>query len=109
MQKDCVFCQIAAGERGADFVYQDETLVAFHDIRPHAPVHVLIIPRKHIRSINDLEPEDGSTVAAMIMRAKKLARELDIADSGYRLVFNVEGGAGQVVFHLHLHLTGGWR
>jgi histidine triad (HIT) family protein len=109
MEKDCLFCQIVRGERNADFIYRDETIVAFHDIRPAAPVHLLIVPTKHIRSINDLTDEDKPLVADMIFRAKQVAREVSVADSGYRLVFNTERGAGQVIFHLHLHLVGGWQ
>ncbi|OPY70104.1 MAG: HIT-like protein [Syntrophorhabdaceae bacterium PtaU1.Bin034] len=109
MEKNCVFCQIVAGEKEADIVYQDESLVVFRDIRPYAPVHLLIVPRKHIRSINDLVDEDKEIVAAMIMRAREVAKQVSVNRSGYKLVFNVEKGAGQVVFHLHLHLIGGWQ
>jgi histidine triad (HIT) family protein len=109
MEKDCIFCEIVAGRRPADFVYQDERLVAFHDIKPHAPVHILVVPRKHIRSINDLSSSDEPIIGEMILRAKELAREQGVQHSGYRLVFNVERGGGQYVFHLHLHLLGGWH
>jgi histidine triad (HIT) family protein len=108
METDCVFCEIIRGQRPADFVYQGKTVVAFHDAKPHAPVHILLVPRKHIRSINDLEGSDESVIAEMIFRARELAREFKIHGSGYRLVFNVERGGGQFVFHLHLHLLGGW-
>jgi histidine triad (HIT) family protein len=109
MEKSCVFCQIVVGEKEADIVYQDESLVIFRDIRPYAPVHLLIVPRKHIRSINDLVDEDKEIVATMIMRAREVAKQVSVDRSGYKLVFNVEKGAGQVVFHLHLHLIGGWQ
>ena len=109
MERDCLFCQIIAGERAADIVYGDETLLAFKDINPDAPVHLLVVPKKHIRSINDLDREDGPIVAAMIMRARDLARTFHVDRSGYKLQVNVERGAGQVIFHLHLHLVGGWR
>jgi len=109
MDGDCLFCQIIAGERAADIVYEDEVLLAFKDINPHAPVHLLIVPRKHIRSVNEITPEDGPIVAAMIMRARTLAQELHVDRSGYKLQINVERGAGQVIFHLHMHLVGGWR
>jgi len=105
----CPFCQIIAGEREAKIIYQDETLVVFEDIHPHAPVHLLIVPRKHIRSVNDLTEEDEGILAAMIMRARDVAKEVSVDRSGYKLLFNVEKGAGQVIFHLHMHLTGGWR
>ncbi len=109
MDEDCTFCNIIKGEKSADFVYQDESLVAFRDIRPHAPVHLLIVPREHIRSLNDLKEKDKEIVFKMIVKAKEIAREQSIAESGYRLVFNVERGGGQVIFHLHLHLLGGWE
>ncbi len=108
MEKDCIFCKIVRGERPAEFLYQDDTLVAFKDAYPHAPVHVLIVPRKHIRSINDLTEEDRPIISEMIFRAKEIARQVGLTTSGYKLVFNVERGAGQVIFHLHLHLIGGW-
>jgi histidine triad (HIT) family protein len=108
MESECIFCQIARGEKPADIVYQDEHLVAFKDIKPHAPVHILLIPRKHIRSINDLEEEDRGIVAELLFRARRIAEDKGIHASGYRLVFNVERGGGQFVFHLHLHLMGGW-
>jgi len=108
MEEKCTFCKIVKGEQSADFLYQDESLVVFKDIRPHAPVHLLIVPREHIRSLNDLRERDKDIVSEMIVRAKEMARELSIDQSGYRLLFNVERGGGQVIFHLHLHLLGGW-
>jgi histidine triad (HIT) family protein len=108
MEEKCTFCKIIKGEQSADFLYQDESLVVFKDIRPHAPVHLLIAPREHIRSLNDLRDKDKDIISEMIVRAKEMAKELSIAQSGYRLVFNVERGGGQVIFHLHLHLLGGW-
>ena len=104
----CIFCKIIRGEAPADFVYQDDSVVAFKDINPHAPVHILLVPRKHIRSINDLTEADQSVVSELILRAQEIAEEMEIASSGYKLVFNVERGGGQLVFHLHLHLIGGW-
>jgi histidine triad (HIT) family protein len=108
MEEKCTFCKIIKGEQSADFLYQDESLVVFKDIRPHAPVHLLIAPREHIRSLNDLREKDKHIISEMIVRAKEMAKELSIAQSGHRLLFNVERGGGQVVFHLHLHLLGGW-
>jgi len=108
MEKDCTFCKIIKGEKGADFVYQDESLVVFKDILPHAPVHLLIVPREHIRSLNDIKEKDKDIVFRMIFKAKEMAKEHSIDKSGYRLLFNVERGGGQVIFHLHLHLLGGW-
>jgi histidine triad (HIT) family protein len=104
----CRFCQIIMGQGSTEFVYRDEFLVVFHDIHPAAPVHLLIVPVKHIRSVNDLTEEDKEIVSRMIFRARDAAREFSIAHTGYRLQFNVERGAGQVIFHIHLHLTGGW-
>ncbi len=108
MEEDCTFCKIIRGEKSADFLYQDESLVVFKDIRPHAPVHLLIVPRKHIRSMNDLTEPDKEIVLNMMLKAREIAKQESIADSGYRLVFNVERGGGQYIFHLHLHLLGGW-
>ncbi len=108
MEEKCIFCKIIKGEQPADFLYQDQSLVVFKDIRPHAPVHLLIVPREHIRSLNDLGEKDKGIISEMIVRAKEMAKEVSIAQSGYRLLFNVERGGGQVIFHLHLHLLGGW-
>jgi histidine triad (HIT) family protein len=108
MEEDCTFCKIIRGEKSADFLYQDDSLVVFKDIRPHAPVHLLIVPRKHIRSMNDLTEQDKEIVLNMVLKAKEIAKQESIAHSGYRLVFNVERGGGQYIFHLHLHLLGGW-
>jgi histidine triad (HIT) family protein len=109
MDKDCIFCQIIAGQRKADITFQDDTLLVFKDINPRAPVHLLVVPRKHIRSINELTEHDLPIMAAMVGSAADAARAADVDRSGYRLVFNVERGAGQVIFHVHLHLMGGWR
>ena len=108
MERDCLFCQIVRKERPAEFVYEDELLAVFKDAYPHAPVHLLIVPQEHIRSVNDLADEDRKIIAEMMFRAKEIAREVGINGSGYKLLFNVERGAGQVIFHLHLHVMGGW-
>ena len=108
MPTDCIFCEIIRGEKPADFIYRDDSVVAFKDIKPHAPVHILLVPKKHIRSINDLTDEDCPIISNLILRARKISEDLGIAKSGYKLVFNVERGGGQFVFHLHLHLVGGW-
>jgi len=108
MEKECPFCQIIRGEKPAQILYQDNSLIVFKDIHPHAPVHFLIVPKKHIRSINDLEQEDKEMISEMIWRARETAQEQGISCSGYKLLFNVERGAGQVIFHVHLHLIGGW-
>lgn len=109
MVDGCRFCDIIRGTAEADFVYQDDTIVVFRDIHPAAPVHLLIVPRKHIRSINDLEEEDSGIMERMLLKAKDIARDQGIAEKGYKLLINVERGGGQVIFHLHMHLFGGWR
>ncbi len=109
MEKDCLFCKIASGEIDTNFLFENDTLVVFKDIHPHAPVHLLIVPKKHIRSINDLTESDRSILSEAIMVAKDMAKEQGVDASGYKLLFNVEKGGGQVIFHLHLHLIGGWE
>jgi histidine triad (HIT) family protein len=104
---DCLFCGIVEGKIKSDIVYQDEAVVAFKDIGPKAPVHLLIIPRKHIASISTLEAADGPLIGAIFSVAARLAREFGIADSGYRVVVNSGADAGQTVFHVHFHLLGG--
>lgn len=107
MDQSCVFCQIIRGEKPAGIVYQDGSLIVFKDIHPHALVHLLVVPKKHIRSLNDLAEEDKAILSEMICRAREIAREQGIS-KGYKLLFNVERGGGQVIFHLHMHLLGGW-
>lgn len=107
MEKDCVFCRIARGETATEILHATDRLIVFRDIRPQAPVHLLIVPRKHIRSVNDLETEDAPILAELFQAARTMARRLDIARDGYRLLVNVERGGGQVIFHLHMHLVGG--
>jgi len=109
MEKDCLFCKSANGQMDTEFLYENERLVVFRDINPHAPVHLLIVPKRHIRSINDLAPGDSDILAEMIMTAKEMAKKENVNESGYKLLFNVEKGGGQVIFHLHLHLIGGWK
>jgi histidine triad (HIT) family protein len=103
---ECIFCKIVAGKIPSDFVYRDHTVVAFKDINPKAPVHVLIIPRKHIVSLAEADREDLPTIAHMMEVANIVAREQGTGDA-YKLVINTGKGAGQVVMHLHLHLLGG--
>ena len=102
-----LFCRIIAGELPSNTIYQDDSVVAFHDVNPQAPVHVLVVPRKHIATLNDLAPEDESLVGAMYQRAIAVAHDLGIAARGYRTVFNCNREAGQSVYHIHLHLLGG--
>lgn len=106
--KSCIFCKIIKGESPANFVYRDEDMVVFHDIHPSAPVHVLIVPIEHIESVNALEEKHSYIISKMMLKAKEIAKTLGICDSGYRLVINVGSGAGQIIFHLHIHLIGGW-
>jgi histidine triad (HIT) family protein len=105
--QDCIFCRIVAKEVASDIVYEDDEVVAFRDINPQAPVHVLVIPRKHIPTLNDATPEDQPLLGKLLLVAQQLAQKLQVADGGYRLVLNVNRGAGQSVFHIHLHLLGG--
>lgn len=104
---DCIFCSIADGEMSADIVHEDDRVVAFRDVNPQAPTHVLVIPREHVPSVNELDDEHARLVGELYLAARDLAAEEGIADSGYRLVMNTGAGAGQSVFHIHLHLLGG--
>jgi histidine triad (HIT) family protein len=104
---DCLFCKLLAGQIPAAIVYEDERVVAFRDINPQAPTHVLVIPRRHIATLNDLGPDDDGLVGELVRRAAAVAREQGHAERGYRVVFNCNADAGQTVFHIHLHLVGG--
>lgn len=104
---DCLFCKIIAGEIPGTFVYQDDQLVVLKDINPQAPLHVLVIPRKHIASLNELTADDDALVGSLFRRAAALAREHGYDQRGYRAVFNTNREAGQTVFHLHLHVLAG--
>lgn len=104
---DCLFCQVARHQQKADVVYENEELIVFKDINPKALVHLLIVPKKHIKSINELVEKDKDLVSQIIFLAKELAKKQGIAEKGYRLTFNVGRGGGQLIDHLHLHLTGG--
>ena len=104
---DCLFCKIIAGQIPGAIVHQDDTLIAFKDINPQAPLHVLIVPRKHIATLNDLTPGDDGLVGSMFRRAAALAKEHGYDERGYRTVFNTNREAGQTVFHIHLHLLAG--
>ena len=105
--ENCLFCKIAAGEIPSSIVYEDQEVVAFRDINPQAPQHILLIPRRHINSMNEVSSEDGALLARIFTVAGQLARELGIEQSGYRFVTNVGPDAGQSVLHLHFHLLGG--
>ena len=105
--ENCLFCKIATGTIPSKIVYQDEDVVAFEDINPQAPKHILLIPRQHIASIADLTLNDGPILAKLFITAQKLAHDLGIDESGYRFLTNVGPDSGQSVFHLHFHLLGG--
>ena len=105
--QDCLFCRIVDGEIPADIVHESDSAIAFRDINPQAPTHVLIIPRRHISTINDLNTGDEELVGSLYLAAKEIAQQEGLADDGYRVVMNCGEGAGQSVFHIHLHLLGG--
>jgi histidine triad (HIT) family protein len=104
---DCLFCKIVNREIPASIVYEDDRLLAFNDTNPQAPTHVLVIPKRHIATLSDLTPADDAIVGEMVRRAAAIAAERGIAAGGFRTVFNTNAGAGQSVFHIHLHLIGG--
>jgi histidine triad (HIT) family protein len=104
---DCLFCKIVTRDVPASIVYEDDRVLAFNDINPQAPTHVLIVPKRHIASLNDLTPEDDQIVGELVRRAASMAEARGIAAGGYRVVFNTNRDAGQTVFHIHLHLLGG--
>jgi histidine triad (HIT) family protein len=103
----CLFCRIIAGEIPGKFLYQDDRLVVLQDVNPQAPLHALVIPRRHVATLNDLAAEDEGLVGEMVRRAAAVAQEHGVAERGYRTVFNCNSEAGQSVFHIHLHLLGG--
>ncbi|MCD5397222.1 MAG: histidine triad nucleotide-binding protein [Candidatus Pacebacteria bacterium] len=105
--KQCIFCQIINKEAPADIVYEDNSVIVFKDINPSAPIHLLIVPKKHIISINNLKKQDKELVGYMFLVAKKIAKEQGVSEIGYRLIINVGKGGGQIIDHLHLHLLGG--
>ncbi len=109
MSDSCLFCKIARRELDADLIYESDSVLAFKDIQPQAPLHVLVIPRRHIATLDDLRPDHGELIADLILAATRIARDQGCAEEGYRLVWNCREGAGQSVFHLHLHLLGGRR
>jgi histidine triad (HIT) family protein len=104
---NCLFCKIISGEIPAKKVYEDDTLIAFDDINPQAPMHTLVVPKRHIATLNDITGEHDALVGAMTRRAAAIAAERGYRDSGYRTVFNCNADAGQAVFHIHLHVLGG--
>ena len=104
---DCIFCKIIAGEIPGKFVYKDNLVTAFHDINPVAPIHILVIPNKHIASTNDISLQDEALLGHILLTVKKIAAEQGIADKGYRLIINTGPEAHQIVDHLHVHILGG--
>jgi histidine triad (HIT) family protein len=108
MSNDCIFCKIIAGEIPSDQVYSDEKVIAFKDISPKAPVHLLIVPREHIESLQDLQPQHQDLMGHIMLLLPKLAKEQGL-DGGFRTVINTGQDGGQVVYHLHVHLLGGKR
>jgi len=107
MSTDCLFCKIIRHEIPASIVYEDDRVLAFNDINPQAPTHVLVVPKMHIPSLNDLTPDHDAIVGEVVRRAGAIARERGIDAGGFRTVFNTNRDAGQTVFHIHLHLIGG--
>ncbi len=105
----CVFCKIGNGELPAEFVYQDEEITAFKDVKPSAPIHILIVPKKHLGSVNDVSKDDQALLGKMILLAKKIAVDLGVEKSGYRLCVNNGPDACQAVQHLHMHLLAGQK
>ena len=105
--KECIFCKIVKKEIPADIIYEEDEIIVFQDNKPVAPVHILIISKKHISSVNNLESEDKKLIGQLILVAKKIAKKQGVSKTGYRLVINVGRDAGQTVDHLHLHLLGG--
>lgn len=104
---DCIFCKMVAGEIQPDVVYEDDDVLAFRDINPVTPHHLLVIPRRHIATTNDLGPDDAELVGKLYLAAAKIAADLGFGESGYRTVMNCNSDGGQLVFHIHLHLMGG--
>ena len=104
---NCVFCKLAKGEINGDIVYEDDEVIAFQDIHPQAPHHILVIPRRHIATLNDASPEDATLIGKLMLTAQQVAKKLGVAEDGYRLVMNCNGHGGQTVFHIHLHLLAG--
>ena len=106
---DCIFCKIASGEMPSAILYEDEDVIVFPDIKPVTPVHLLVIPRKHITSLAEMDDEDTPVVGKMTRAANQAAREQGISENGYRITINSGADSGQIIFHLHMHLMGGRR
>jgi len=107
MNNDCLFCRISSKEIPSKVVYEDDEIMAFEDINSQAPLHVLLIPKKHVETLNDFEEKDAVLIGKMFLKAKKIAKDKGVSDGGYRVVVNCNKDAGQEVFHMHMHLLGG--
>lgn len=107
--EDCLFCKMVAGEIKPDTVFEDDEILAFRDINPQAPLHVLVIPKRHIATTNDLTDEDAGLVGRLVLAARRIAVDEGVDEAGYRLAINCNAGAGQSVFHVHVHLLAGRR
>ncbi len=107
MTADCLFCKMVTGAIKPDTVYEDSDVLAFKDINPQAPVHVLVVPKKHISTLNEFDTGNIDLIGKMFLAAGKIARDTGVAEAGYRTVINCNAGAGQSVFHVHLHVLGG--
>ncbi len=107
--EDCIFCKIINKKIPANIVFEDEKMIAFNDINPQAPIHILLIPREHFASLNDIPEEKKNILSHLLLKARQIAQEKEIAEKGYRIVLNTEKDSGQEVFHIHLHLLGGRR
>jgi len=106
---DCIFCKIIKGEIPGKFIYRDDQLVSFYDINPKAPIHVLIVPVKHLHSLQEIKPFDKELLGSLLLKVNVIAKKLGIAKDGYKVVINNGQVSGQLVFHLHMHLLGGWK
>ena len=104
---DCLFCRIASQDIPTQIVFENDTIIAFHDVNPQAPTHILVIPKKHISSMNHATIEDEALLGQLLLTAKNIAQKEGLTDSGYRLLFNTNQHGGQTVYHIHLHLLGG--
>jgi len=104
---DCIFCKVVEKKIPAKLVYEDDEVLAFHDINPQAPVHMLVIPKKHVSTLNDLQPEDQALAGKLLLTAQKLAHEQGFADAGFRVVMNCNEHGGQTVYHIHMHVLAG--
>ncbi len=107
--EDCIFCKIINKEIPASIVFEDEKMIVFNDINPQAPIHILLIPREHFASLNDIPEEKKNILSHLLLKARQIAQEKEIAEKGYRIVLNTEKDSGQEVFHIHFHLLGGRR